>query len=85
MIICMRTTLNLDDDLVRAAKREAVRSGRSLTAVIEDALRQMLAPRSSPGRGPDPFRITPFDGHGLQAGVDLDDGAALLDLMERSE
>lgn len=29
-----------------------------------------------------PYRVEPFEGRGLQPGVDLDDNAALLDLMD---
>ena len=38
----MRTTINLDDALLAEAKQVAARTGRSLTAVVEDALRQSL-------------------------------------------
>ncbi|MFC5381353.1 type II toxin-antitoxin system VapB family antitoxin [Aquipuribacter nitratireducens] len=78
----MRTTLNLDDDLVGRAKAEALRSGRTLTSVIEDALRESLS-RAAAGEGTERFELRPFSGDGLQPGVDLDDTASLLDLMER--
>ncbi|HYH32585.1 MAG TPA: DUF6364 family protein [Pseudonocardia sp.] len=41
----MRTTLQLDDDLVVEAKVLAARTGRTLSQLIEDALRQTLVPR----------------------------------------
>ncbi|MEP6694235.1 MAG: hypothetical protein ABJB39_06295, partial [Chloroflexota bacterium] len=59
--------------------------GRTLTAVIEDAARQFLA-RTSTGQGrpkAPPFRLITFKGR-LRPGVDLDDTAALLDVMEGS-
>jgi hypothetical protein len=78
----MRTTIRLDDGLLAEAKRLAVESGRTLTAVIEDALRESLARRSaSPAGGRVELPVSRLDG-GLQPGVDLDDSAALLDLME---
>jgi len=43
MLICMRTTLNLDDGLAAAAKREAARQGRTLTSLLEEGLRSVLA------------------------------------------
>ena len=52
-----------------------------MTAVIEDALRESLARKRSKGKTP-PVRLTTFGGSGLQPGVDLDDSAALLDVME---
>jgi hypothetical protein len=78
----MRTTIRLDDDLLAAAKRLAAETGRTLTAVIEDALRQALAQRRALRRQKAP-ELPTFRGRGLRAGVDLDDSAALLDLMER--
>jgi len=76
----MRTTVRLDDELLAAAKRLAVETGRTLTAVIEDALRRELGRRDEAG-GARP-ELPTFRGRGLQPGVDLDDTAALLDLME---
>jgi hypothetical protein len=78
----MRTTVRLDERLLREAKQFALRNGRTLTAVIEDALRQFLSRRES-GPARRPFRIRPFKGTGLAPGIDLDDSAALLDLMEK--
>lgn len=38
----MRTTLNIDDDLLKAAKIAAVRRGTTLTALVEEALRETV-------------------------------------------
>jgi Arc/MetJ family transcription regulator len=76
----MRTTVRLDDELLTKAKRAAVERGTTLTAVIEDALRRALTP-STDSRHEDVVLPT-FRGNGLQPGVDLDDSASLLDLME---
>ena len=43
-----RTTVRLDDDLMRDAKRMAAESGITLTALIESALRERLARRDQP-------------------------------------
>jgi hypothetical protein len=43
----MRTTVRLDDALLTEAKKLAADSGRSLTAVIEDALREVISRRRS--------------------------------------
>ena len=77
----MRTTIRLDDQLLAEAKRLAARTGRSLTAVVEDALREVVARQSDGGRR-SPVRLTTVGGPGVLPGVDLDDSAALLDLME---
>jgi hypothetical protein len=76
----MRTTIRLDDDLLRAAKRRAAETDRTLTSVIEDALRVALTDRAEP-QGSRP-RLPTFKGTGVRAGVDLDDSAGLLELME---
>lgn len=81
MLFCMRTTLQLDDALMQDAKRSALESGRTLTAVIEDALRQALSRREKSKRRR-PVKFTTFRGNGLLPGVDLDDSAGLLDRME---
>lgn len=78
----MRTTVNLDVHLLREAKRLAHESGRTLTAVIEDALRERLARREAAGPADAPFRLHTFTGRGLQPGVDLDNSAGLRDLMD---
>lgn len=77
----MRTTLRLDDALLREAKRRAADSGRTLTALFEEALREKLLRRPLPGKV-GRVRLPSFRGKGLQPGVDLDDTAALLDLMD---
>lgn len=76
----MRTTIRMDDGLLRQAKTYAARTGTTLTRVIEDAVRQLLA-RSKQHRLREPVRLPTFDGEGLQPGVDLDDTASLIDLM----
>jgi hypothetical protein len=77
----MRTTIRLDEALLVEAKQIAARSGKTLTSVIEDALREMLA-RQRKTEERTPVRLTTVSGGGLQPGVDLDDSAALLSLME---
>lgn len=77
----MRTTVNIDEQMLIAAKSAATQSGRTLSAVIEDAIRASMARRAEIGRSVPPPLPT-FSGGGLQPGVDLDDSVALLDLME---
>jgi len=82
MMICMRTTLALDDDLYRKAKKMALDSGRTVTAVIEAALRESLQRRHGAAHRRKRSRLPTFPGRGLKPGVDLDDSASLLDVME---
>ena len=78
----MRTTVRLNDDLLREAKSYAAATGRTLTAVIEDALRETLSRRRERGSRPR-IELKTVGGSGTQPGVDLDDGSALLNLMDR--
>jgi hypothetical protein len=81
----MRTTIRLPDDLLREAKRLAAESDRTLTSVIEDALRAALNRREGKG-DVEPVHLTTFFGEGgTLPGVDLDDTASLLDRMEAAD
>jgi hypothetical protein len=77
----MRTTIRLDDALLADAKALAARTGRTLTQVIQDALRQSLTQREDDATG-EPVRLPTFQGKGVRPGVDLDDSAGLLEVME---
>jgi len=84
----MRTTINLPDSLISQAKRMAIERGTTLTELIADALREALARKKSPSARPlSPMpSYTPVPGQeGLQPGVDLNDTAALLDLMDEHD
>ena len=72
----------MDEDLLAAAKQLAARTGKTLNSVIQDAVREavMLQPKHKKGAR---IRLPTDKGRGLQSGVDLDDSATLLDLMER--
>ena len=80
----MRTTIRLDDELLASTKQLALQTGRTLTAVIEDALREVLA-RHQNQKKKDRVRLTTVKGKGLLPGVDLDDAASLVDLMEQED
>ena len=75
----MRTTIEINDELLRAVKAHAAGERKTLKATIEQALREFLVgPR---GAVPDSPPIPVFRGHGVQPGVDLTDNAALEGLM----
>jgi len=77
----VRTTVNIDDRLLRQAKLEATRTGRSLGEVVDDALRLLLTP---PGkrRAVEQVRLPVFGGSGLRPGVDLEDKEGLAALLD---
>ena len=74
---CVRTTVRLDDSLLAEAKKHAAETGRTLTALLEDALRETLS-RRAPGERRKPVRLKTVKGDGLLPGVDLDDNTSLL-------
>ena len=77
----MKTTLELDDDLVRRAKQEAARAGIPLRRLVEDALRARLLPRA---REQAKFRLdVPIVSGTAPPAVDVADRDALYDLLER--
>ncbi len=77
----MRTTLDLNDQLIRRAKKAAAERGTTLTGLIEDALREKL---TRPAREQATGRRTlhTFKGDGLRPGVELNSTAALLELLD---
>lgn len=77
----MRTTVRLDERLLAEAKKHAAETGRTLTTVLEEALRAMLARRATRVKRK-PVRLKTVRGDGVRPGVDLDDTAALFDLIE---
>jgi plasmid stability protein len=76
----MRTTLNLDDDLMRTVKRRAAETGQTMTQIIEAALREMMT-RPSTDPGGNEFEWVTVRGS-VRPGVDVSDRDSLFDVME---
>ena len=77
----MRTTLTIDSDVLSEFKRVAADTHRTLSGVIEDALREQLARRRALAT-PSAADLPVVHGGGLMPGVDLDSNAALQQLMD---
>ena len=75
----MRTTLNIDDPILRDLKRLQQREGKSLGRLVSDLLAQSLAARRSAPAEPAPFRWT---SQAMGARVDLRDKDALRDALD---
>ena len=77
----MKTTPNLDDQVLRHAKERASRDGVTLTRFVENALRAklMATPRKGPGFK---LRITTVKGK-RPPNVDISDREALYDVIDR--
>ena len=73
----------LDAKVLIQARKRAARSGLTLTAVIEQALRESFTGKK---RREQPSVRLPSWGQGwVLPDIDLDDSASLLDLMERED
>ena len=81
----MRTTVRLDPALMAKAKKESARTGETLTAMIERGLRLVLARPRQTQRGTLIRIPVSRAAGGLRSRVNLDDSAALLDIMEKRE
>ena len=78
----MKTTLNLNDQVLRQAKGRAARDGITLTRFVEDALRARLAASSRSKR---PFRLKLETVKGDRPpNVDICDREALYDVIDRA-
>jgi hypothetical protein len=75
----MKTTLNLDDRVLRLAKKAAADRGVTLTQVVEEALSAALLP--SVPRGTFQLGWTPVKGR-RPPDIDIADRSALYDRME---
>jgi hypothetical protein len=76
----MRTTLDLDAELLAAARRRAAERGSTLTAFVEAALAAALAPVPDARKK---FRLRWRTHKGrVRPGVDLADRDSLIDAME---
>jgi plasmid stability protein len=72
----MRTTITIDDDLFEALQARAREKGLSVSALVRDAIRSLLAePEAVAER---PFRLVTFGVGGALPGVDLDRTSNLL-------
>lgn len=77
----MKTTIEIDDELLRKAKQQAGAAGVTLRAFVEEALRARLLPRP---RRRDRFQLDLPVVEGVSPpAVDISDRNALYDLMER--
>lgn len=54
----MRTTLRLPDDLLKEAKKRAAERGTTLTALVEEALREALSRAEEGGGRAEPVSLT---------------------------
>jgi hypothetical protein len=77
MVVSMKTTLNIDDTIMARLKAEAARTGRTMSELVELALRQLLQGRRATAVA-EPLPVFRSGG----ALVDIADREALYRAME---
>ena len=77
MVFHMKTTLNIDDTVMAQLKREAARQGRTMSELVETALRSLFQSRKKASDLPP---LPMFNSGG--ALVDIADRDALYQAME---
>ena len=75
-----RTTVRLPEDLLKRAKRKAAAQGRTLTSLIEDGLRRVIAENQADAKRKRVLpRVSTATG-GPMPGIDLSDSSALQEM-----
>lgn len=82
----MRTTIEIEDELLARAEAAASAQGRQLSDLVDEALQEMLerephVPQES-GSPEAPYRIGVHGSGGACPGVDFRDNGSVLDAME---
>jgi hypothetical protein len=76
----MRTTIRINDDLLRQAKKRAADEGRTLTSLVEDGLAFILAKPKSGLRERVELPVSKATG-GVLPGIDLNRSSDLEEAM----
>ena len=79
--LCMRTTVDLPDELLRQARTRAAEEGTTLTALLTEGLRLRLGDAQA-GRRRQRKLPTSLVGGGLQPWIDPSSNASLLDAAD---
>jgi hypothetical protein len=78
---CMRTTVDLPDELLRQARTRAAEEGTTLTALLTEGLRLRLSDAAAGRRRQRKLPISTVGG-GLQPWIDPASNASLLDAAD---
>ncbi|NOQ36391.1 MAG: DUF2191 domain-containing protein [Methylococcaceae bacterium] len=75
----MRTTIDIDEQLLLYAKNQATLQNTTLKKVLEDALRNLFSQQQTPQKS---IKLETCAGTGLKAGVNLNNNQSLNDIMD---
>jgi hypothetical protein len=76
----MRTTISIDDQVFRDAKRQAAEEGRTLGDLVTEALRARLSLRQP--KEEKPWEPVTYGKGGTLPGIDITNNAAVRDVMD---
>jgi hypothetical protein len=79
----MRTTIRINDELLKQAKKRAAEEGRTLTSLMEDGLARILVDAKGRPRKPVQLPVSKASG-GVMPGVDLNRSCELEEVMNQS-
>lgn len=80
-VLCMRTTVDLPDELLKRARLTAAREGTTLTALLADGLQLRLREPRAAGPRNRPLPASQVGG-GLHPWIDPSSNASLLDAAD---
>lgn len=83
----VRTTVRLDEQLMRQAKALAATEGRTFTSLIEESLRERIA-RTENSTGSERVKLSVFHGTGIRESLDpevFSDNSRLADALDESD
>lgn len=75
----MRTTFLIDDDLYREVKALAAYRGTTVTSIVEESLRALIAKTGTGRSGALP--VLPHT-EGVRQGIDINDNAAIREILD---
>lgn len=82
MLLCVRTTIDVDDELMLELKRVSAETHKSLKTLVIDAIRSSLSKREAGPKEAGKQKLITFRGNGVRLGVSIDSMRELLEVME---
>jgi len=78
----MRTTLNINDALLKEARKYSIEHNCTLGEVVDEALRLSLVTQKKRSKQVTPRPLKTFEGSGIQPGIDLNNNTSVLEAMD---
>ena len=82
MLTLMKTTVRMDDHLYRRVKARAAEEGRTVAAVLEDAVRIGMDTTEPSNEEAERYFPTPLDIGSFRPGIDINSNSSILDALD---